>query len=969
VNYNRNTARQKQVDGGAPSTDKLFRNNGNGTFTNVSKEAGITIEGFGLGVSVCDLNSDGWPDIYVSNDFLTNDLVWMNNGNGTFTNQAETMLRHTTYNAMGNDVADFNNDGKEDIVEVDMLPPDNKRWKLTMLGNTYEQFQQDLSFGYQPQYVRNTLQLNNGNGTFSEIGQLAGVSATEWSWAPLLADFDNDGLKDLFVTNGYRQDITNLDFIMYGKQALFVGTPEANRKERMAILKKYEGIKVPNYLFKNGGNLTFSNVATQWGLDDATYANGAAYGDLDNDGDLDLIVNNLDQPVSVYENESNKLLPDAKWLRLRFEGPSGNREGLGTKVYLWQGNSLQYQYFSPYRGYLSTVEPYVHFGLHNAPVDSLKVVGPDGHMQLLKNISSNQLLTLIYNDAHVKNDLQLTPAIAPLFTPYNNETGIAYKHSEDEFVDFKLQPLLPHLESHEGPGLSSSDVNGDGLDDLLVGGGAGSHATLFLQQKNGKFKPTASLDSNVADNMGVLFFDADGDGDQDLYVANGGMCEKKNGDPVYQHRFYLNDGKGNFTKAESAIPRINTSGSCVVAGDYDHDGDLDLFVGGRVSPGEYPLPPQSYILRNDSQGGVCHFTDVTKQLCPKLNNMGMVTSALWSDYDNDGWQDLVVVGEFMPITFIHNEGGKTFSNPHSIEHSSGWWNSIVAGDFDHDGDIDYIAGNLGLNGPYKASPKEPVCIYAKDYDKNGRIDPIMCHYQNGEEYTVHSRDDINKQITPMRARFRDYTSYASVNFKESFRRDEIQDAYIVRCETFASAYMENKGKGVFSLHSLPIEAQFAPIYGMVCRDVNSDGNLDVICVGNSYATEVQTGRYDAQGSFVLLGNGARSFQVDRKSLNCIGDNKAVVELRAADGRTLLFISSNSDSLHVFSFADNQQKSVAVNSDETYAVIKQRNGKTYRQEFYFSNSYLSQSTRRFSISADVTSVTFYNVQGEKRTVNF
>ncbi|MCW3105644.1 MAG: hypothetical protein JWQ09_150, partial [Segetibacter sp.] len=611
VSYNRNTAREKQIDGGAPSTDKLYRNNGDGTFTNVSKEAGITIEGFGLGVSICDLNDDNWPDVYVSNDFLTNDLVWINNRNGTFTNMADKMLRHTTYNAMGNDVADFNNDGKEDIVEVDMLPPDNKRWKLTMMGNTYEQFQQGLGFGYQPQYVRNSLQINNGNGTFSEIGHLAGIAATEWSWGPLLADFDNDGLKDLFVANGYRQDITNLDFIIYGKRSLFMGTPEANRKDRIDMLKTFDGIKVPNCLFKNNGDLTFKNVAADWGLEDATYSNGAAYGDLDNDGDLDLVINNLDQPASVYENQSAKINPTAKWLRINFNGPKGNRDGLGAKVYTWQGSKMQYQYYSPYRGYLSTVEPYLHFGLQNKPLDSVKVIWPDGKEQLIKNPSLNKLLTLEYNDAHVSRCEQKEQA-SVLFTEYSNNTQIHFRHQEDEFVDFKLQPIIPHMLSHEGPGITVGDVNGDGLEDFFIGAAAGSKGNIFMQKKSGAFSQKSLPDSNLADNMGSLLFDADNDGDEDLYVVSGGVCAKKNGDDVYQHKFYQNDGKGNFALAKKALPPVNTSCSSVIAADYDHDGDLDLFVAGRVSPGNYPYAPMSCLLRNDSKKGNITFTDFTK---------------------------------------------------------------------------------------------------------------------------------------------------------------------------------------------------------------------------------------------------------------------------------------------------------------------------------------------------------------------
>jgi hypothetical protein len=977
VNYNRNKVRIKREDGGALSTDKLFRNNGNLTFTDFSKEAGITIEGFGLGVSVCDLNNDNWPDLYVSNDFLTNDLVWINNRNGTFTNQAKHLLRHETYNGMGNDVADYNNDGLEDIIVVDMLPPDNNRWKLTMRGNTYDEFQYGLSFGYEPQYVRNTLQLNNGISpspkgegrgevTFSEIGQLAGVNATEWSWAPLFADFDNDGWKDLFVSNGYRQDITNLDFILYGKRALFVGTPEANRKERLDQLKKFPGIQVPNYLFKNNGDLTFKNAANS-GLNDATYSNGAAYGDLDNDGDLDLVINNLDQAASVYENQSDKISPDQKWLRINFNGPKGNRNGLGAKVFTWQNGKVQYEFYSPYRGYLSTVEPYLHFGFQDKAVDSLKVIWPDEKEQLIKNPPTNKLLTLDYKNAQTTYGKKTLPDPA-LFTECSNDAQIKYKHQEDEFVDFKMQPLLPHLLSHEGPGISVGDVNGDGREDFFVGGATSATGNIFIQQKNGTFSLHAFTDSNLADNMGSLFFDADNDGDQDLYVVSGGVSEKKNGDPVYQHLLYLNDGKGNFSQTKNALPQINTSGSIVIAADYDHDGDLDLFVGGRVSPGNYPYAPKSFLLRNDSKNGKCFFMDVTKQA--GINQeLGMVTSALWTDFDNDGWQDLMIVGEFMPITFLRNEKGKTFSSPFTIEHSYGWWNSLVSGDFDNDGDIDYIAGNLGLNGPYKASAEEPVCIYAKDYDKNGRLDPIMCHYLDGKEYTVHARDDINKQITPMRARFRDYASYAAVTFKEAFRPDEINDAYVVRSETFASAYIENLGKGKFAMRNLPIEAQFAPVYGMVSKDFNGDGNLDVLCIGNSYATEVQTGRYDSQGSFLLFGDGKGNFTVNRKEINAIGDNKAIAELISANGSSLFLISSNSDSLHVYRLNQPSQKIVSINPDDTYAIIAFRNGTKCRREFYYGSTYLSQSTRQLTISPNIRSVDVYNSAGNKRELNF
>jgi enediyne biosynthesis protein E4 len=451
-------------------------------------------------------------------------------------------------------------------------------------------------------------------------------------------------------------------------------------------------------------------------------------------------------------------------------------------------------------------------------------------------------------------------------------------------------------------------------------------------------------------------------------VVSGGVCEKKNGDAVYQDLLYLNDGKGNFTQIKSALPQMNTSGSVVIAADYDHDGDLDLFVGGRVSPGEYPYAPKSFLLRNDvAKKGEVKFTDVTK-LSGIPQELGMVTSALWTDFDNDGWQDLMVVGEFMPITFIKNENGR-FASPLTIEHSHGWWNSIVGGDFDNDGDIDYITGNIGLNGPYKASAKEPVCIYAKDYEKNGRLDPIMCHYFDGKEYIVHARDDINKQITPMRARFRDYASYARVTFKEAFRPDEISNAYVVRCETFANAYIENTGSGKFVMKDLPLQAQFSPVYGMVSKDFNNDRNLDVMCVGNSYATEVQTGRYDAQGSFLLFGDGKGNFTVNRKEINIIGDNKALAELLNEKGSSIFLISSNADSLHAYRLNQNAQKIVSISPDETYVILSFRNGIKRRQEFYFGSGYLSQSTRYLTISPNIQSVVIYNSAGNKRELNF
>jgi hypothetical protein len=975
VKYNANVSHPKDMTGNAESTDKLFRNNGDLTFSDVSKEAGITIEGFGLGVNICDVNNDNWPDIYVSNDFLTNDLMWINNRNGTFTNKAKEFLRHETYNGMGNDVADFNNDGLPDIIVLDMLPPDNKRWKLTMMGNNYDEFQQNIADGYEPQYVRNTLQLNNGNGTFSEIGMLAGIHATEWSWAPLFADFDNDGWKDLFISNGFREDINNLDFInygynIYGKKEKAKGTPEDVRRDRLNQLKKLPGIKVHNYLFSNNHNLTFSDSSVQWGMSDEDFSNGTAYGDLDNDGDLDLVINELDGVSVIYENQTSGIHSKKGWLRIDFKGPKGNRNGIGAKVWIWQNGNMQFNYFSPYRGYLSTMEPVLHFGIANAPIDSLRVLWPDSNEQKMKSIRAEQLITLDYKDADIKEKKGWDNHSNPIFSLASNTYGANFKHSEDNFVDFKLQPLLPHMHSRQGPGMAVGDVNSDGREDFFVGNGSGARGSIYIQDANGRFVAKQLADLNYADNMGALFFDADNDGDADLYIAAGGSSISRKESAVYKHRLYLNDGFGNLSLSNDALPSTITPASGVKAADYDRDGDLDLFVCGRISPGEYPYSPKSFLLRNDSKNKQCRFTDVTGLSGTGLSTPGMVSDALWTDFDNDGWVDLIAVGEFMPIKFFKNEKGKfrDVSKDTGLTGTNGWWNSMAGGDFDKDGDIDYVIGNLGLNGPYTASTKEPVCIYAGDYDNNGRLDPIMCHFIDGNEYMVHSRDDINRQMTAMRGRFRSYNSYASLTFQQAMQENEISKAYVVKAERFESSYLENLGGGKFKIQLLPLEAQFSPLFGMLSGDFDGDSNLDVISVGNSFSTEVQTGRYDAQGSLFLKGDGKGNFKPERSLLNLSGDNKSIASINMADGTTAVIIGTNSDSLKMFT-VNLKRPVIQLLPGESYALITDKSDHTYKQEFYYGHSYLSQGSRSLSIPVNTKSITIYTFSGTKRVLKF
>ncbi|MEJ7685125.1 MAG: VCBS repeat-containing protein [Segetibacter sp.] len=545
-----------------------------------------------------------------------------------------------------------------------------------------------------------------------------------------------------------------------------------------------------------------------------------------------------------------------------------------------------------------------------------------------------------------------------------------YQHREVEFVDFKVQPLLPHMLSKNGPGIAVGDVNGDGLEDFFIGGTAASNSSFFFQNKNGSFIQHPIPKKSLSDDMGVLLFDADNDHDPDLYVVGGGSENQLNSD-AYQDGFFENDGKGNFKYISNALPDTKASGSCVVACDYDHDGDLDLFVGGRVSPGSYPVPPRSYLLRNDthqSLEGPVKFTDVTKKVCPKLADIGMVTSALWTDYDNDGWQDLMVAGEFMPITFIKNEKGKGFYSPLTIDHSEGWWNSITAGDFDNDGDIDYVAGNLGLNSRYKASATEPLCVYAKDYDKNGLMDPVMCYYVDGKNYIYPTRDEMIKQINSMRGRFSSYVDYAKVTFKESFLPEEIRDAYVVKSECFESSYFENKGNGKFVRKALPAEAQFAPVFGMLTADYNNDGKLDVLMAGNSYSTEASTGRYDAMEGLLLTGDGKGNFKPVKSCVTGFkadNDVKSLVQIESVNRTDVILAGNNDDKLQAYQFNQKQSLNIPVKNTDAYAIIQKKNRQSYKQEFYYGSNYLSQTSRTFKVGRDVIRVIIFDNKGNKR----
>lgn len=965
----RNIPRFKLINGGSSNTDRLYRNNGNHTFTNVSKEAGILIEGWGLGVAVSDINKDGWPDIYVSNDFISNDLLWINNKNGTFTNKIDEFLRHQSYFGMGADIADYNNDGLQDIMVLDMMPENNQRQKTTMNAPDYNRFQLNNRMGYETQYIRNTLQINNGDNTFSEIGQLAGVYATDWSWSPLFADFDNDGWRDLFITNGFVKDITDLDYVRYNSEAVQFGNSEEIRKKLKKEYEKIARVKMPNYIYQNNKDLTFTNQSTKWGLAEPSNSNGAAYADLDNDGDLDLIVNNIDSEAFIYKNNSDNL-PNANFLKIDLVGKVPNLGGIGTKIRIsHKGNQQYYEHFLS-RGYKSSMDNIIHFGLGEIEqIDSIEITWPDGKYQLLTNIKSNNLLKVEYKNAYLKVPAEESD-LEPFMVEVASKYGISYKHAENDYVDFNTQPLIPHKHSQNGPGIAVGDVNGDGLEDFFIGGSKGFTGFVFQQDENGKFsKKPLGKEPNKEDDLGVLFFDYDADGDLDLYVVTGGN-EYLSGSENYQHRLYNNDGSGNFEQDHSAIPSINTSGSCVVASDFDMDGDLDLFVGGRNKPRQYPLPGTSYILSND--GGT--FRDVTKDVCPELENVGMVTSALWTDFDNDNQTDLIIVGEWMPITFYKNEDGmlKNVTPNSGLTKTNGWWNSLSSGDFDNDGDIDYVAGNLGLNSKFKATEKEPVSVYAKDFDINGTIDPILGRYILGEQYPDATRDALMSQIPSMRKKFSSYADYGAVTIDNMFFDDDLKDAYIAHSYTFESSYIENLGGGKFSMKALPMQAQFAPVFGMLPFDYNKDGNLDLMMVGNSFATETSAGLYDAFNGEILIGDGNGDFTAvdSRKSgFTVFGDAKSLVRLEGANHHPLIIVSQNSDSLKVFEESQNNDyQIVVVNPTDIYADLYFKNGSKQRREFYYGSGYISQNSRKLYLNPEnLKEVYLTDFEGKRRKI--
>ncbi len=892
--------------------DKLFRNDDN-RFTDVTEEAGIyaSVIGFGLGVTVGDIDQDGWMDIYVSNDFFERDYIYLNNQDGTFRETLTGIMRSISAASMGADMADINNDHYPEIFVTDMIPEDDARLKTKTTFDSWDSYSNNYRNGYHHQFTRNMLHLNNADGTFSEIGRLTGVYATDWSWGALIMDLDNDGLKDIFVANGIYQDLTDQDYIQYfSNRDMVMSIVSGNNVDYKTLIDAIPSVKIPNYAFKNKGEHEFENMATPWGLDIPSHSNGAAYGDLDNDGDLDLVMNNVNMPMFIYRNETNELLPEHHYLKVILKGDKQNTDAIGTKVTVKHRGNITYLEQMPVRGFKSTVDPRPNLGLGPLKmVDSLIVQWPDDRVTIMTDVATDQTLTLYQKDGSPTDFTMIKPPDSDhtWMKEVTEEISVDFIHSENEFDDFRRESLIYHMMSTEGPRTCKGDVNGDGLEDIYVGGAKGQAGAMLLQQPDRSF---AAVNKTLfgayrsSEDSDCALFDADGDGDLDLYVASGGN-ELPSSSSALSDRLYINDGKGYFEKSPQILPAGKyESTACIRACDFDKDGVIELFVGIRLRPFLYGVPVNGYILENDGNG---NFSNVTSSVAPELQDVGMLRDMLWEDVNGDGNEDMILAGDWMPLKVFVNTNGvfKEDKEAFGSIKTSGWWNCLSTGDFDNDGDMDFVAGNHGANSRFKASEKRPVSMYVNDFDLNGSAEQIICVYEGDTSYPLALKHNLIRQLPPLADKYPKYEMYKGQQITDIFEPEQLKNAILLKADLLETSLFINDGTGHFIRKPLPVEAQFSPVMATESGDFNRDGNLDLLLGGNLYNVKPEVGRYDASYGNFLLGDGQGGFlniPPGVSGFKLEGEVRDLMEVNTPRG-VILVVTRSNDPLQVFKIFD------------------------------------------------------------------
>ena len=967
----------QKIEQGKNLSNMFYINNGDNTFTESHMKVGINNHGYGLSATVGDINEDGFLDVFVSNDYAMYDYVYVNNGDGTFRDESLKAIKKTSINSMGTDISDFNNDGFLDMFVVDMDMEDNYTYKTFMLSSQVEVMRILINAGYGYQNRSNSLQLNNGDGTFAEISRTANVSTTDWSWTTFFTDFDNDGWKDLYIANGFLRDFHVDESETYHKLRRAVRIEDSTvyyevKKELPTYVLDH-----PNYIFKNNGDLTFKDMRDEWGIYYPSITYGGGYADLDNDGDMDIVTSNVNETPWVYRNNSEKMNTGNNWIQFKFKGYAKNSGGLGTKVKIYTGEQMQYIQHTASRGYITTVQDDCHFGVGKAQkIDMVEIEWLDGSKQILTDVPVNQVVMLDHANASKSVKFIDRPKGDKVFVKKTEELKTDFAHQEAEYDDYLREFMLPHKMSTLGSGIAVGDVNGDGADDYYIGGGAGQSGALYIQNANGSFEKSAwqqtAADGAASEDAGALFFDADGDGDNDLYVASGSNEFAAN-DAKYADRLYMNDGKGNFSKSTGALPGINSSSSSVNGADFDKDGDIDLFIGGRQVPGRYLAPASSYILQNNSG----KFTDVTAQVAPMLKDCGMITSGLWTDFDNDNNIDLILTGDWMTVTFLKNKGGKftDVTKNTGLTNATGWWQSITGADMDNDGDMDYVVGNFGTNRRYKNTTAVsdghalPLEAFLYDFDKNGQEDYIMCYYQHDKLFPVKTRERMLEQIPTMAEQYPTWGAYGDATVQDMFG-DDLEKSIHRTAYIFHTSVLMNDGNGKFTMKFLPNEAQISSTFGLVTDDFNEDGIQDILLHGNFYNTEIEITRHDAGTGLLLYGKGDGTFAPQRGYITGFrsdGDAKALATIIDSKSKQPVYLLGNSNGKMESFGLLKTTKVITLSANDAYAIVSYKDGKKSKVELYSGSGYLSQSAKMVRVTPNVAQIDVYDYKGQMRTV--